>query len=111
MENIPEMNLEKQTMVALAGRHRWMIPVESAGRYLFLTLLALHLSFRFCIFFSLLLSLPWRSSSLLTCDLEDVHTQVWTLENYSAMMVLKPYPFTHYLLNSIYVAVAVTLAA
>lgn len=34
--------------------------------------------------------------------------QTWTLENFRALLELQPYAFTHYLLNSVFVAVAVT---
>lgn len=37
--------------------------------------------------------------------------QTWTLENFQALMNLKPYSFTHYILNSIFIAVAVTLSS
>src|SRR5262245_56739547 len=32
--------------------------------------------------------------------------QTWTLENFRALLELKPYAFTHYILNSVFVAVA-----
>ena len=35
--------------------------------------------------------------------------ETWTLENFQTLMELKPYSFTHYILNSLFVAVAVTL--
>jgi multiple sugar transport system permease protein len=34
--------------------------------------------------------------------------QVWTLDNFQALLDLRPYPFTHYVLNSLIVAVSVT---
>lgn len=37
--------------------------------------------------------------------------QTWTLENFQGLMGLKPYAFTHYILNSIFIAVAVTLSS
>src|SRR5260221_7748187 len=36
-------------------------------------------------------------------------TQTWTLENFSGLMDMKPYPFTYYMGNSIFVAVSVTV--
>ncbi|CAG0946620.1 L-arabinose transport system permease protein AraQ [Anaerolineae bacterium] len=37
--------------------------------------------------------------------------QTWTLENFQGLMQLEPYPFTHYIFNSLFVAVAVTLGS
>jgi multiple sugar transport system permease protein len=37
--------------------------------------------------------------------------QTWTLDSYRALMALQPYPFTHYLWNSIFIALAVTLSS
>lgn len=37
--------------------------------------------------------------------------QTWTLESFQTLMELKPYPFTHYILNSVFVAVAVTVSS
>ncbi|HBY98937.1 MAG: carbohydrate ABC transporter permease [Ardenticatenaceae bacterium] len=37
--------------------------------------------------------------------------QTWTLENYRGLMALNPFPFTHYIANSVFVAVAVTLSS
>ena len=37
--------------------------------------------------------------------------QTWTLENYQKLMQLDPFPITHYLKNSIFVAVSVTIGS
>lgn len=37
--------------------------------------------------------------------------QTWSLEHYSALLNLQPYPFTHYLVNSVFVALAVTFGS
>jgi len=37
--------------------------------------------------------------------------QTWTLENFQALMQPEPYPFTHYIFNSVFVALAVTLSS
>lgn len=37
--------------------------------------------------------------------------QTWTLENFAGLMDMKPYPFTYYMGNSIFVAVSVTFSS
>jgi multiple sugar transport system permease protein len=37
--------------------------------------------------------------------------QTWTLENFDGLMKMQPYPFTHYMANSIFVAVSVTISS
>jgi multiple sugar transport system permease protein len=37
--------------------------------------------------------------------------ETWTLESYAALLEMQPYPFYHYMANSIFVAVSVTLSS
>ncbi len=37
--------------------------------------------------------------------------QTWTLENFSGLMDMQPYPFTYYIGNSVFVAVSVTISS
>src|SRR5438093_13737622 len=37
--------------------------------------------------------------------------QTWTLENFDGLMKMQPYPFTHYMANSVFVAVSVTISS
>lgn len=100
----------------LVGKHkslrRWKTWLASGTRYVLLSLFALFFVVPFLWMFlasfkpqleifQYIYPLNWKTFI----------PQTWTLENFQGLMQLEPYPFTHYILNSLFVAVAVTLSS
>jgi multiple sugar transport system permease protein len=90
-------------------RSRW---IASGARYVLLTVLALFFAVPFLWMFlaafkpqleifQYVFPLSWKTFI----------PQTWTIENFQGLMALEPYPFTHYIFNSLFVAVAVTLSS
>lgn len=100
----------------IAGEHkllqRWIAWFGGAGRYVLLSVWALFFIVPFLWMFlaafkpqleifQYIYPLNWKTFI----------PQTWTLENFQGLMQLEPYPFTLYVWNSLFVALAVTLSS
>lgn len=101
----PARQVKSQSLV-------WQHILLLAGRYLILSVIALFFVIPFIWMFlasfkpqveifQYIFPLSWKTFI----------PQTWTLENYTQLMELDPFPFTRYIGNSIFVAVTVTLGS
>jgi multiple sugar transport system permease protein len=86
--------------------------LTTGARYLLLTLFALFFVVPFAwMFLAAFKPQPEIFQYIYPLGWKTFIPQTWTLENFRALLELQPYPFTHYILNSVFVAVAVTLSS
>jgi ABC-type glycerol-3-phosphate transport system permease component len=101
--------------VAAAGRAR-SSPIARAVRVLlrallYVTLVAIAIVMLFPYVWMLsgsLRSQPEIFANLYPLTIWTLVPKKWTLDNFRALLELQPFPFTHYVFNSLFVAVAVT---
>jgi multiple sugar transport system permease protein len=107
METNPKIqNKPIATATSLRG---WLVTLEPLARYILLTFVSIPFIIPFLYMFLSSFKPALEIFQFVTpLSWKTFWPQIWTLENFRSLMVLKPYPFTHYILNSVYVAVAAT---